>query len=1401
MQTLRLLRSLSFIVLLWCWTHSAFAQEATPDTNATTVGDGAATIVLSPARPAAPAFLYAVSAKAHAQVNASSIDQNIELMIRVVQGKPGTVSLGLKGAAEVLSVTGELIESWSVRSKGEEKFIDLQLKPAAEPPAGEDLKTQANIQLRSKFESLPSELLLAHLATGKAIGFESRLQIQYAPEISGRVILADGFVPLAAEAQTMQFQTSTGGQLILRLDRSSTAPAPIELFDAALEGELSADRKSIVFHLTGKARVSKTGSRLRVLSGNAAFSELPELSDYRLELVHPNTAPVYELVFPTEGEFPIDLTFVAGVATPEAIWHSIDLTVAASAVVPIALKGFGSEIEFKREVDSMMPLATDEPWSSFLPATGRIYLVWKDAQSASEGKLFFTTSARVEAQVGPGLLRQDHQLTYQVLQGQLKSLSIRLLGPGEIIDVQGSNLVGWTIQREGDQPTLEVTLSQPISGESQLRVLSQTPLESFPVRIDGMRLRPNDSIRHSGFLRVSNLGSVRVEATNLQGLTQLSPDQYPGEAIQARQAFVYRFPSNDYAFTLLADRVQPEVNINTLLVYQLSESDRVIAADVELDIREAAIREWDIQIPADYSVVSVVGASLGDYVVASELVENHRNVKLIFQSDVQGRQLVSLRLEKNEAAAAGAWVLPRIDFPQAKSVRGDIGVVGAPGYRIVTGTTVQLVEKPLSYFPKPQANLQQAFRMRESNWSATMQIEPLERSIRSDVFHLYSLSQGTIYGSALVNYLVTGAPTAEFSLTVPQSLGNVTVDGQDIRTWRREGDKLLITLHQPVLGSYTLLVTFEEKPNEADGSFSAGIVTPLNVQGDRGYIEIVSPVQVEMKPLLVSPQLLVLDALELPAEFRLLSTAPTLGTWQYTERPFDLKLKVTWFEPGTTAGQVVEFSEANSRVSPDGELVTDVLYYVKTRGQRTLRLKLPAEPVKLWAVTVGGQPVTARQTGDETLIPLPGGADPNVPIEVGLRLGKPSLNSQRADLLLPIVDAPVLKTQWNISGDENYVLVPSGGTVEPTKPVLWPSGFDWLVDRGLVPLIATALAMVLGLVFVNRSGVRILAVLFFGAAFLIAIFGAWDAWEHLHRPEPIQLNLPVLAAGETIALSVKNVPIWQVQISWPGVGLMVIGVAAMVLAKLTHAKSLVRLLAIIGLALLVTGVLLHPNGGVGFFGVLGVVTLLWLLIPTLVQIRRDFITTHRQPVDQATSAANGGDGSAVVTSLLWLALAGGVMLFGTPVTTMADEPTVALSEFHAADSLQQSWQVGIRDARLNATATMQVTGIPGDRFILLQAPATLTRFEGDDLRLTKVIVPELGKVYVVTIPFIEPSKDKGDDADDSKNESKKEMAPKSYSVRFEYRLEGVRVTKECKYLQAAPPFINSNFNWTRQLGK
>ena len=364
-------------------------------------------------------------------------------------------------------------------------------------------------------------------------------------------------------------------------------------------------------------------------------------------------------------------------------------------------------------------------------------------------------------------------------------------------------------------------------------------------------------------------------------------------------SIAFRQPTTGLPLLLIVFSLK--LSVSQLVRYELGESDRTIRADIELDIREAPIREIDFLIPSDYSVVSVLGARVADYIASTQVTNNQRNLKVIFGQDVSGRQLVMLHLERSEPAAQGNWELPRIEYPGAKSVRGDIGVVGAPGYRVSVDETAELVEKPLSYFPKAVANLQQAFRIRDPNWTATMRIEFLDRSIQSDAFHLYSLSQETVYGSALINYFVTGAPVSEWRLTVPEALGNVLVDGKDVRTWRRDGDTLVVTLHQPVMGGYTLLVTFEEKPDPAQGTFTAGRVIPLDVQGERGFVHVVSPTQVEMSPQTISQGMLKLDALELPAEFRLLSSAPSLGAWQYTERPFNLQLKVQWFQPGTTA--------------------------------------------------------------------------------------------------------------------------------------------------------------------------------------------------------------------------------------------------------------------------------------------------------------------------------------------------------------------------------------------------------------------------------------------------------------------------------------------------------------------
>ncbi|MDA7877937.1 hypothetical protein N9B39_00150 [bacterium] len=1360
-------------------------DEGVADPSVVMNADGIRTILLeSRTPPPPPPVFFSAQVVAHATIGSEFVDQTVELTIKVVQGEPEILSFGLNGPGQVLGVAGEGIASWSVRQTGKERFLDLQLNEGVSDP-------KPVIKMRSPQYRLPAVVTFTHLGPGDSVGFDSKVSFAYGAGVTGNLTTVNGFVPLSGRENGGSFQTSSGGKIELSLARDSASPEPIELVNTTLSGAVSDDGQSALFQLETTARVTDPSVEMTVLSGNAALVQMPNDANYQVRLAKTGKQTVYKVGFSKAGTFAVKLEFVAKVVKAADNQKSLDFTIAAGAVVPVRLQGLGAGLTFHRDQQSVVPLWQENVWVGFLPATGRVHVRWKPKRTAGEGKLFFTTTGNIEARVGSGLLRQDHVLEYQVLQGELGSLSMILRGPGEILDVNGDNIVAWQVSENDGERLLDVTLSQPITDTAQVSIRSQTPLGAFPVRMEGLRLEPVGTIRHSGFLRLANLGSVRLEPTGLSGLTQLSPDQFPGKAIQARQVYVYRFPAASHAFTVAADRIQPEVSVSELLLYQLAETDRVIRADIELDIREAPIREWNFSVPSDYSVVSVTGASVADYLTASEVVDGLRNLKTIFANDVSGRQLISLHLEKSEPAAAGDWKLPRIEHTEAKAVRGDIGIIGAPGFRLAVGATDLLVEKPLSYFPKPTANLQQAFRIREPDWSATMKIELLDRSIQSDVFHLYSLSQETIYGSALINYFITGAPISELRITFPESLKNEVVDGQNVQDSRRDGDTLIVSLHQPVMGPYTLLVTFEEKPSDDDGTFSPGQVAPLGVQGERGYIQIVSPMQVESETVSISDGMLVLDPLELPAEFRLLSTAPPLGTWQYTARPFNLQLDVKWFQPGTTVSQVIEFSEAESHVSRDGELVTEVLYYVKSRGERSLRIKIPGAPVRLWEVSVDGSPVTARRSGDETLIPLPGGIDPSIPVEVRLRLGKPAVNESRPELMLPVLFAPVLKTEWSIQGDDQRVLVPAGGTVEPPVPVLRPSGFDWLARRGTGSLLLIIVLTVVGVVIRSSGGEwRHIGLLPLAAALYFTCIAASST--QTGDVAPLLLSLPILSAGDVVRLDVNNIPTWQVNISMFGILIFLVSVAGFISSQMKSFADYRMPLRIGSVFLVFAAVLMQRDSASWFFWLLASVIFMFFFAGAVwdglrtAQGQRARTRAEKQTQQSADFHVDDKEsegGSAPVTAVVVML---GLLLSSLCSPSVADDPqpqqasaqTKQLADpqitLQAADSIQQTWLVTHVDERLTAKGKMTLTGNPGDRFLLLKSPAVLTRFEGEGLRLTKSNLPGSGLVYVVSIPAIEDGKNK---AESDQVGSEKLSTDQTYQVEFDFQVEAVNPGK------------------------
>ena len=1279
-------QSLSCLVLVWTvvstlLTSLVFAQE--PDERVILVP-------LAKAPKEAPLF-FSATADVKIQVGMEEVTSEQEIDFKIHQGKSETLTLGLNGAGEVISATGEGLRDWSVRiAEDGTRFLDVR------PVALDRKQLRLHVKTRLKIEARPIIPLLP--APGLATGFAMAISLTPDTGVELLVEKAEGLVAVE-NSNNRKFLGSSSAKLEFAALLAGNDARGIRLTGTAMSGRLAADGNSISLKLTASAKAAAKGSAVQLLAGGAALSGGVSGNGWHVMLRKDDRKQSYDLVAERAGEFRVEVDFVVPV-TRAGDWRKLEFYLPSGVVVPVKIEGLGEAVTFDRAL-AVVPQRDGTAWKGFLSANGSAAMAWRAAGSVADGALFFSSTESTDVRIGSGLVRQLTTVDLRVLQGKLANLSLALDGPGEVLAVMGEPVLGWSVTEENGKRRLDVKLSRPIEGSGRIAIEAQAALGGFPVRAAALRMIPGGALRHSGWLRVANEGAVRIEVAEAIGLIQLAPSQFPGGVDESlRQVFVYRFPSSDYGYTIQADQVLPEVGVTEVTVYELAETDRRVSSDLELDIREAPLREWELEIPADHAVASVTGVEVADYAVASEVKDGKRRLKIIFKQAVMNRQLVSVRLEKNEAAKAGAWELQALAFPGVKSRRGYLGAVAAAGFRLVAGKTNGVAEIPVTFFPKKTAGLQQAFRLRDGLWQVDLTVEALGQSVQADVFHLYSLKAGAAYGSVLINYFVVGAPATEWKISVPAGIGNIDVTGQNVgRDWRRDGNTVIVPLSRPVLGTGTVLLTFEQPMSARGGELTPGEVRPLDVQAERGYVQVVSPLQVKLAPPVSQGPLLAIDPSELPAEFRLLSAAPTLAAWQYTARDFKIGMKIEWFNPGETVEQVVDFLKLSSQISRDGQWVTDARFFVKSRGRSALRATLP-EGAALWEAKVDGEAVNARADGSETLVPLPAQTDPNKAVEVTLRYGARAENPRRPYLAAPRLAAPVVIGEWKITGDEGIQLVPRGGTAELTRPVLAESGWEWLGRHsgmlgGLILLGLAALALSYG----KATGVRRVFALLLGLAFIATAVGLSLLAAATSRASTAVLEYaaPVVAAGSEIAVEIGNFPSWQARAGWGMWLVLLLGVAMILRGCLCRD----RWWKACGLAMAAASFLSIRGGSSLFFGVVALISLAWWL-PQIFQAFRDRKTKLVE---------------TVATVLLVVGLC------------FTDARAAEIPGLKPAESMIHDWQ--IRDGRLRGTLDVTVRAEIGDRFLLLNAPAALSGFDGAGLRVTKAFVEEETSYLIV----------------------------------------------------------------------
>lgn len=1302
------------------------------------VEDGRATLVIEAVLKGLSyddqALLYSTTLEQSVHASPDKLTHAFSLSLDILQGQPKEIPLTLAGDGEIRSVEGEGLLDWSIRwGANATRYLVLRFAESEEPIE----QFTGTITAESELKTLPASPTLLTLTPEKPALFGGYLVLTAEPAVTAQLNKPNGLVPMKVEFLPETLRRSlkskedtafafrfhgTGYSVSLRVRTLDPEERQVILRDFHLAGALGDE--SATFTLTATAHVkSPTGGELTLLTGDVALTGFERTRGWDLHLENGH----YVFTCEEAGEFPITLTFNAAIQQASE-WQAVQFRVAPSTLQPVSFSGLAADTEFQF-AGAAKPELKGEDFVSFLPADGTVKFSWKSTREEAEGRLFYAAEMLSQIRISPGLMSQVSLLDFKVMQGEMNQIVFLLHGEGEVTRVQGDTVLSWTVEAIGDSGDrrLVARLNEAQTGQFAIVVQTQTPLGAFPQAANAIHIQPEGATRFAGYHRIVNEGAVRLEVVDASGLSQIAPEQFPQSdrtqailPVSGSQRFVYRFSGPDFSLRIQADNILPEISVSQILAYRLGETETTIDAEIELDIREAPVRELILNLPLGYTIAHLNASDLSDYFQHENDEDGSIELRLVYGQPISGRQLIQFRLERNQTQGGESWELPRIAVVNAKSTRGYVGVSADAGFRLTPERVEGLTEIATAFFPKKLADIQAGFRLSDASWTATMRVERLPQTVQAESFHLFSIGEGIAYGSSTMNFLVSGAPISTFHLQLSDEYFNVEFAGKDLRNWQKTNDGYIVQLHTPVAGAYTLLATYE-RPFKSQGDTLTFVgARPLDAETEQGHTIVISAYQFQVKPANVSAGLLELEPAEVPPEYRLFFDTPILKAYRYASRPFNLQLELSPLEQGETVSLVVDRAALVTRISKEDEVVTDATYFIKNRGNPHLRLTLP-EGVKLWSALIDGAPVVPVIDETSNLIPLPQRNNPDALLRLDLKLAARSESAKHVHVAAPKVSAPILLAEWRLVADTGRRLVYRSGTLTPEEGIQDLSGFAGLAQtfRGnrageawRLTLMAVAL-LGIGILLWRRASVEgvtrfstrhVIGALMGLLAFAlvtgaIARLGKLASYENGEPPRNVTLLAPVQQSDSALTVKVDNVLQTQSAITAGSTIVpLILAIGVWIYSIATSRKWLKPIGWLFGWTLLAWATLSWSNGAPAFFGLIWIFLLVQIALPGL---RRLLAVSGRPPSEPPnhTSAA---------TAILLATLCVGSTTFA------ADAPSSPIAESVVQD-------IQVQEDYAFATVSIRWHAEAGQLLPVLYQPAVLTeiRYPTKSLKLVQ----------------------------------------------------------------------------------
>ncbi|MBN2494056.1 MAG: hypothetical protein JXR96_05660 [Deltaproteobacteria bacterium] len=307
------------------------------------------------------------------------------------------------------------------------------------------------------------------------------------------------------------------------------------------------------------------------------------------------------------------------------------------------------------------------------------------------------------------------------------------------------------------------------------------------------------------------------------------------------------------------------------------------------------------------------------------------------------------------------------------------------------------------------------------------QAEGQAAKVYAESLNLLSVEEGALELFSVIRYNILYAGTKEFQIRIPAKMKVVSAEGMGAFHYELEpgegGWQLLRgETAFPIRNNYeiSLRLRREMKRDREQDRFkperiSAPLPRCLGVERDAGWLGVEVPGKMQLEAVEPKP----IDVRFLPEEMVRSAVSPILKAYRYQSPEAPISLEVTRLPEIEPASDSIDRVRAFTKVTPEGNALTDMRITLRNRLLQNLSLKLaPGSTIK--SALLDGQPfIASRDAEGRVLVTLKrsSGGERLEPFTISLIiegecgamgwLGHPGLS-------LPAVDLPVSSMAWTV---------------------------------------------------------------------------------------------------------------------------------------------------------------------------------------------------------------------------------------------------------------------------------------------------------------------------------------------------------------------------------------------------